>query len=188
MPTQDSSPPPPFLATLALGGGCFWCLEGVFAALRGVQAAESGYSNGQPPPISYEQVCTGSTGCAEVVHISYDPAQISCAQLLQVFFAIHDPTTLNRQGADVGTQYRSGIYYTQAAQAATAQQCIAQLEAEHGIRIVTEVLPLQHYQRAEDYHQHYAAQNAQQPYCQFVALPKLAKAKSVFAKWMKSEQ
>ena len=108
------------LEILALGGGCFWCLEGAFARLKGVQMVECGYSNGQTPPISYEQVCTGQTGCVEVVRLQYDPKQISTQALLQVFFALHDPTTLNRQGADVGTQYRSGIYTTTAEQAQAA--------------------------------------------------------------------
>ena len=168
---------------LALGGGCFWCLEGAFAALRGVQAVECGYSNGQPPPVTYEQVCTGQTGCAEVLHIHYDPAQISTAQLLQVFFALHDPSTPNRQGADVGTQYRSGIYTTTAEQAQAAHAAIAQLAAQ-GVHAVTEVQPLAHYQKAEDYHQGYAQRHPDQPYCRLVALPKLDKAKAQFGAWM----
>ena len=170
-------------AMLALGGGCFWCLEGAFTALRGVQAVECGYSNGQPPPVTYEQVCTGQTGCAEVLHIHYDPAQISTAQLLQVFFALHDPSTPNRQGADVGTQYRSGIYTTTAEQAQAAHAAIADL-AQQGIHAVTEVAPLQNYQKAEDYHQGYAQQHPQQPYCRLVALPKLEKAQAQFGAWM----
>ena len=173
----------PSSAVLALGGGCFWCLEGAFAALRGVQAVECGYSNGQPAPISYEAVCTGQTGCAEVVHIRYDPAQITTAQLLQVFFALHDPSTLNRQGADVGTQYRSGIYTTSAEQNQAAHAAIADL-AQQGIHAVTEVAPLQNYQKAEDYHQGYAQQHPQQPYCRLVALPKLEKARAQFGAWM----
>jgi peptide-methionine (S)-S-oxide reductase len=148
-----------------------------------VQAVECGYSNGQKPPISYEQVCTGQTGCAEVVLVHYDSAQISCAQLLEVFFALHDPSTRNRQGADVGTQYRSGVYYTQPEQALAAQAAIAQLAAQ-GIHATTEVQPLANYQAAEAYHQGYAARNPQQPYCRLVALPKLDKAKAQFGAWM----
>lgn len=183
---QDTARPwKPELQSIALGGGCFWCLDGAFAALRGVQAVECGYSNGQPPPVSYEQVCTGKTGCVEVVRISYDPAQISTAQLLDVFFALHDPSTLNRQGADVGTQYRSGVYYTKPAQAQAAHAAIERLAQEQGIQAVTEVLPLQHYQAAESYHQGYAANNPNQPYCRFVALPKLDKAKAQFVAWLK---
>ena len=172
------------LEILALGGGCFWCLEGAFAALQGVQSVECGYSNGQIPPITYEQVCTGQTACVEVVLVSYDPAQISTKQLLQMFFALHDPTTRNRQGADVGTQYRSGIYTTTAEQAQAAHTAIADL-AKQGIHAVTEVLALQNYQKAEDYHQGYAEQHPQQPYCRLVALPKLEKAKSQFGSWMR---
>jgi peptide-methionine (S)-S-oxide reductase len=171
--------------TIVLAGGCFWCLEGTFAALRGVQAVECGYSNGQPPPITYEQVCTGQTGCVEVLRLQYDPAQISTAQLLQVFFALHDPTTLNRQGADVGTQYRSGIYTTTAEQIQAAHAAIATLAHERGISAVTEVQPLQHYQAAEDYHQGYAQRHPDQPYCRLVALPKLDKAKAQFSAWMR---
>lgn len=180
----EKQSPAPHCTTLALGGGCFWCLEGAFAALRGVQAVECGYSNGQAEGVTYEAVCTGKTGCVEVVRIDYDPEQISCAQLLQVFFALHDPTTLNRQGADVGTQYRSGVYYTQPEQAQAARAAIAQLAAQ-GIDAVTEVLPLQHYHPAEAYHQGYAQRNPSQPYCRLVALPKLAKASAQFAAWMK---
>lgn len=172
------------LEILALGGGCFWCLEGAFARLKGVQMVECGYSNGQTPPISYEQVCTGQTGCVEVVRLQYDPKHISIQALLQVFFALHDPTTLNRQGADVGTQYRSGIYTTTAEQAQAAHSAIADL-AKQGVHAVTEVLPLQNYQKAEDYHQGYAEQHPEQPYCRLVALPKLEKAKNLFATWMR---
>ena len=173
------------MSRITLGGGCFWCLEGPFAALRGVLAVECGYSNGQPPPISYEDVCTGKTGCVEVVQVRYDPAQISVEQLLAVFFALHDPTTPNRQGADVGTQYRSGVYYSDAAQAAAAHAAVAQTQAALGRAVVTEVQPLQHYQAAEAYHQGYAAAHADQPYCRFVALPKLEKAQNQFAAWLK---
>jgi peptide-methionine (S)-S-oxide reductase len=169
---------------LAFGGGCFWCLESPFAALQGVQSVECGYSNGQLPPVTYEQVCTGQTECAEVVKVRYDPTRISPSQLLQVFFALHDPSTLNRQGADVGTQYRSGIYTTTADQVQAAHNAIADL-SKQGIHAVTEVLPLQNYQKAEDYHQGYAAKHPQQPYCRLVALPKLAKAQDQFGSWMR---
>ncbi len=168
------------LHTLALAGGCFWCIEGIFAALRGVELAESGYSNGRPGPVTYEQVCQGDTGYAEVVLLRYQPAIISCQQLLEVFFTVHDGSQLNRQGADVGTQYRSGIYTTTAQQADCARQFIAQIEAEQGIKIVTEVLPLADYQRAEEGHQNYFALHPQQPYCQAVAAPKMRKAMQHF--------
>ena len=171
--------------TITLGGGCFWCTEGIFAALRGMLKVESGYSNGMAPPISYEAVCSGTTGCVEVTRLQFDPSIISLTQILQVFFDIHDPTTLNRQGADVGTQYRSGVYYENAAQAQTARDVIAKIEREQKINIVTEVLPLERYQAAEDYHQDYLANNPRQPYCQMVAAPKLAKARRDFAPLLK---
>lgn len=171
--------------SITLGGGCFWCTECVFAELRGVLKVESGYSNGMAPPISYEAVCSGTTGCVEVTRITFEPSLISLTQLLEVFFAIHDPTTLNRQGADVGTQYRSGVYYEDEGQAQVARELIAKIEREQKISIVTEVLPLERYQAAEDYHQDYLANNPRQPYCQFVAAPKLAKARQTFKHLLK---
>lgn len=169
--------------TLVLGGGCFWCTEAVYKEVRGVLDVESGYSNGQAERPSYEAVCTGRTGCAEVVKLVYDPAQVSTRQLLEIFFAVHDPTTPDRQGNDVGTQYRSGIYHTSDEQRATAQALIDELTAADafGAPIVTEVLPLQHYWPAEDYHQDFFERNPHQGYCMAVAAPKVAKFRKTFA-------
>ena len=170
--TQDMS-----LEVATLGGGCFWCLEAVFDKLKGVLRVESGYSGGTVPNPTYKQVCTGMTGHAEVVQITFDPAVITFRELLEVFFDIHDPTTLNRQGADVGTQYRSVIFYHSDAQKATAEDLIAELEAARVWKspIVTEVTPFAVFYKAEDYHQEYYHQNQQQPYCRAVIAPKLAK-------------
>lgn len=170
--------------TLVLGGGCFWCLEAVFKEVRGVLDVESGYSNGQARQPSYEEVCTGATGCNEVVKLVYDPAQVSTRELLEIFFVIHDPTTLNRQGNDAGTQYRSGIYFTTEEQRVTAQALIDELIAADafGRPIVTELLPLQHYWPAEDYHQDFFERNPYQGYCMAVAAPKVAKFRKTFAR------
>ncbi len=170
--------------TLALGGGCFWCTEAVYVKVRGVSDVESGYSNGQTVAPTYEQVCTGRTGHNEVVKLVYDPAQISTRELLEIFFVIHDPTTLNRQGHDVGTQYRSGIYFTTPEQAAVAQALIAELNAAQafGQPIVTEVQPLTNYSAAEDYHQDFFERNPYQGYCLAVAAPKVAKFRQTFAR------
>ena len=169
--------------TITLGGGCFWCTEAVYVRLRGVLDVESGYCNGQATPPSYEAVCSGRTGCVEVVRLRFDPAQVSLRQILEVFFVVHDPTTLNRQGNDVGTQYRSGIYTENAAQDAVARALIAELEAAraYDAPIVTEVLPLAHYWPAEDYHQDYFAQHPNQGYCAFVVGPKVQKFRQTFA-------
>ena len=180
MSTDANSP-----STITLAGGCFWCLEAVFQRLRGVLAVESGYSNGQGGTPSYEQVCSGATGHAEVVQVRFDSAQISLAELLQVFFATHDPTTLNRQGADVGTQYRSGIYYADEAQHAVARQVLGEAQAAHGGRVVTELLPLSGYVRAEDYHQRYFERNPQAGYCAFVVAPKVQKFSKTFARLLR---
>jgi peptide-methionine (S)-S-oxide reductase len=163
------------VATLA--GGCFWCLEAVFDDLRGVEDVVSGYSGGTIPNPTYEQVCTGTTGHAEVVQVTFDPAVISFRDLLEVFFSIHDPTTLNRQGADVGTQYRSAILYHTPAQQATAEAVIRDLTAArmYGNPIVTEVTPFRAFYPAEDYHQRYFERNPNQPYCRVVVAPKVAK-------------
>lgn len=166
--------------SITLAGGCFWCLEAVFLRLRGVLSVESGYSNGKGGSPSYEQVCSGSTGHAEVVQIRFDPAEVSLSQLLQVFFHVHDPTTLNRQGADVGTQYRSGIYYTDESQHAVARQVLGEAQAAHGGLVVTELLPLSGYSRAEDYHQRYFERNPQAGYCAFVVAPKVEKFRKTF--------
>lgn len=160
-----------------LAGGCFWCLEAVFDELRGVTDVVSGYSGGHLPTPTYEQVCTGTTGHAEVVRVTFDPDVISCRDLLKVFFAIHDPTALNRQGPDVGTQYRSAIFYHNHEQRETAERLIEELEKQ-GIwdaPIVTEVVPFQAFYPAEDYHQEYFRRNPNQPYCRAVVAPKVAK-------------
>jgi peptide-methionine (S)-S-oxide reductase len=170
--------------TLVLGGGCFWCTEAVFKEVRGVTDVESGYSNGQAAQPSYEAVCTGRTGCNEVVKLSYDPAQVSTRELLEIFFVIHDPTTPNRQGNDVGTQYRSGIYFTTSEQQQVAQELMQELAADnaYGAPIVTELLPLSNYWPAEDYHQDFFERNPYQGYCMAVAAPKVAKFRKTFAR------
>lgn len=173
-----------FKQTIVLGGGCFWCTEAVFVAVRGVLDVESGYSNGQIERPSYEQVCTGRTGHNEVVKLVFDPALISLREILEIFFVIHDPTTLNRQGNDVGTQYRSGIYTSSSDQQAVAQAVIAEMAASGTYRqpIVTEVLSLANYWPAEDYHQDFFARNPGQGYCVAVAAPKVAKFRKTFAR------
>lgn len=173
--------------TIVLAGGCFWCTEAVFVRVKGVLDVESGYSNGHVPQPSYEAVCSGQTGHAEVVKLTFDPAVIGLRQLLHIFFAIHDPTTPNRQGHDVGTQYRSGIYCTTPEQERVARHVIAELQAEEvfDAPIVTEVQPLHHYWPAEDYHQDFFARNPTQGYCLAVAAPKVAKLRQVFAQWVR---
>jgi peptide-methionine (S)-S-oxide reductase len=169
--------------TLVLGGGCFWCTEAVYKEVRGVLDVESGYSNGQAHQPSYEDVCTGTTGCNEVVRLVYDPSQVSTRELLEIFFLIHDPTTLNRQGNDVGTQYRSGIYFTSEEQQQTAQALLDELARDNifGRPVVTELLPLANYWPAEDYHQDFFERNPHQGYCMAVAAPKVAKFRKTFA-------
>ena len=165
------------LEVATLGGGCFWCLEAVYDQLRGVADVVSGYAGGHVTEPSYEQVCGGRTGHAEVVQVTFDPAVITYRQVLEVFFSIHDPTTLNRQGADVGPQYRSAIFYHSPEQKAAAEELIGEL-AEKQLwdgRIVTEVTPFEKFYPAEDYHQEYFARNPNQGYCQFVVAPKVAK-------------
>ncbi len=171
-----------------LGGGCFWCLEAVYEELRGVEKVESGYSGGAVPNPTYRQVCTGTTGHAEVVQVTFDPEVVSFREILEVFFTIHDPTTLNRQGADVGPQYRSAIFYHDEEQRRVAQEVIAKLEAEHLWRdpIVTEVTPFDAFYRAEDYHQEYFRNNAYQPYCQVVIAPKVAKFRNQYLAKLKA--
>lgn len=163
------------VATLA--GGCFWCLEAVYEQLRGVEKVVSGYAGGQVPNPDYESVCTGRTGHAEVVQVTFDPAEVSYREILEVFFTIHDPTTPNRQGADVGTQYRSAIFTHSPEQEATAREVIRDVE-EEGVwenPIVTQLEPLREFYPAEAYHQHYFARNPGQGYCQVVIAPKVAK-------------
>jgi len=163
------------VATLA--GGCFWCLEAVFEEMRGVESVKSGYAGGIVPNPRYDDVCTGRTGHAEVVQVAFDPAQVSYRELLEVFFTIHDPTTLNQQGADRGTQYRSAIFTHSPEQERTAREVIQDLEAEAvwDDPIVTQVEPLTQFYPAEDYHDAYYRRNARQPYCQVVIAPKVAK-------------
>jgi peptide-methionine (S)-S-oxide reductase len=169
------------IATLA--GGCFWCFEAVFRQLKGVDKAVSGYIGGHVDNPTYKQVCGGDTGHAEAVQITFDPALITFGDLLEVFFALHDPTTLNRQGNDIGTQYRSGIFYHSAQQLATARQFIAELDAAHhwSAPVVTEITAASTFYPAEDYHQDYFANNAGQPYCQMVVAPKVTKVRKYFA-------
>ncbi len=167
--------------TITLAGGCFWCVEAVYEKVRGVVAVESGYSNGQTPRPSYEQVCSGRTGHAEVVRVRFDPAEITLREVLEIFFVVHDPTQLNRQGNDVGTQYRSAIYWHEPAQEAVAREVIAEVNAKLGGRVVTELQPEANYHRAEDYHQHYYANHPEQGYCAFVVAPKVEKFRRTFA-------
>jgi peptide-methionine (S)-S-oxide reductase len=171
------------LQTIVLGGGCFWCTEAVYVKVKGITDVESGYSNGQPQRPSYEQVCTGTTGHNEVVKLTYDPAQISLGQILEIFFVVHDATTLNQQGNDRGTQYRSGIYFTTLEQKQVADDMIRQMGQDKlfGRPIVTEVLPLSNYWPAEDYHQDFFEKNPTQGYCVAVAGPKVAKFRKTFA-------
>jgi peptide-methionine (S)-S-oxide reductase len=171
-----------------LGGGCFWCLEAVYDELRGVQQVESGYSGGEVPDPTYRQVCTGTTGHAEVVQVTFDPEVVSFREILEVYFTIHDPTTLNRQGADVGPQYRSAIFYHDEDQRRVAEEVISDLEAE-GVwddPIVTEVTPFDTYYVAEDYHQEYYRNNGYQPYCQVVIAPKVAKFRKQYLERLKA--
>ena len=166
--------------TITLGGGCFWCLEAVYELVDGVIAVESGYCNGHVSNPSYEQVCGGDTGHVEVVRVSFDVERIGLREMLEIFFHIHDPTTLNRQGNDVGTQYRSGIYIDEAGHESVARQVLSKAQAAHGGRVVTELLPLANYTKAEAYHQHYFANHPGQGYCAFVVAPKVEKFRRTF--------
>jgi peptide-methionine (S)-S-oxide reductase len=172
--------------TITLGGGCFWCLEAVYERVDGVTAVESGYANGHVRNPTYEQVCGGDTGHAEVVRVSFDTERLSLREVLEIFFTIHDPTTLNRQGNDVGSQYRSGIYFRDAEQEKTAREVLAEVNALHKGRAVTEILPEAGYSRAEAYHQHYFANNPNQGYCAFVVAPKVEKFRKTFANRVKA--
>ena len=175
------------LQTLVLGGGCFWCTEAVYVQVRGVLDVESGYCNGDLPEPNYEMVCSGASGYCEVVKLIYDPAQVSSRELLEIFFVVHDPTTLNRQGNDSGSQYRSGIYFSSTEQEQVARELLAELEASGVYRspVVTELLPLDKYSPAEDYHQDYFERNPNQGYCMAVAAPKVAKFRKTFARLQK---
>ncbi|MGQ0640795.1 MAG: peptide-methionine (S)-S-oxide reductase MsrA [Gemmatimonadaceae bacterium] len=174
------------LATL--GGGCFWCLEAVYQQLDGVEGVVSGYAGGHVENPTYEQVCGKKTGHAEVVQVTFDPARVSYRDLLEVFFTIHDPTTENRQGNDVGPQYRSVIFYHDDGQRRAAEAIVAELAAEHAFEaaIVTEVKPLTRFYAAEEYHQNYYVQNTVQPYCTYVISPKLAKFRTKFAERLRA--
>ena len=169
------------------GGGCFWCVEAVYLELQGIHKVTSGYAGGDTDNPTYEDICRGDTNHAEVILIDFDEAQISYAQLLDVFFATHDPTTLNRQGNDVGTQYRSVIYYFNDAQRADAEQAINDLKAE-GLDIVTELSPVPTFYSAEDYHQNFYARNPSQGYCNFAIPPKLMKLRSKFQALLKDSK
>jgi peptide-methionine (S)-S-oxide reductase len=173
---------PPRLAKATFAGGCFWCTEAVYAELKGVKSVTSGYIGGKVPNPTYKDVCTGLTGHAEAIEIEYDPAVVSFEKLLEVFFATHDPTTLNRQGADVGTQYRSGVYYHDDEQKRIAEQVIAKLDGAKVFpgKIVTEVTKASIFYPAEGYHQDYFAKNPGDRYCNAVAAPKVAKVRKVF--------
>jgi peptide-methionine (S)-S-oxide reductase len=170
-----------------LGAGCFWCVEAVFDDLKGVQSVESGYTGGRTVNPSYDDICGGDTGHAEVVRVTFDPQVVSFADILRVFFTVHDPTTLNRQGNDVGTQYRSAIFYHSEEQKKTALEVIAEVnrEAIWGGQVVTEVVPAATYYMAEKYHQEYFANNPNQPYCLFVVAPKVKKFREKFAARLK---
>lgn len=182
----DGSPPP--LQEAYLAGGCFWCVEAVFEELKGVKSAVSGYTGGAAPRPTYQQVCNGTTGHAEAVRVTFDPAVISYRQLLDVFFVVHDPTTLDRQGADVGTQYRSAIFYTSEGQKRDAEQAKRDVEAsgEWGAPLVTQIVPLTEFYAAEEYHQDYYTANPQQPYCRAVISPKMQKFHKRFANLLKN--
>jgi peptide-methionine (S)-S-oxide reductase len=183
---MTASQPP--LQTIILGGGCFWCTEAVYVQVKGVVDVESGYTNGQMHQPSYEDVCTGTTGCNEVVKLVYDPAQISTREILEIFFVIHDPTTLNRQGNDSGTQYRSGIYFSTPDQQTVAREVMAEMAASgiYSRPIVTELLPVDSYWPAEAYHQDYFERNPHQGYCMAVAAPKVVKFRKTFARLQKA--
>jgi len=170
------------LETATLGGGCFWCSEAVFDSLKGVESVVSGYSGGHQENPTYTEVCTGSTGHAEVVNVNFDPSVISFKEVLQIFFATHDPTTLNRQGHDVGTQYRSAVFYHSEEQKRVAEEVIREINEQeiYDDPIVTEVTEFTNFYSAEDYHQDYFANNPDQPYCSAVVAPKVAKFRKVF--------
>ena len=185
----ETSPPSALGTELAtVGGGCFWCLEAVFDQVKGVESVESGYMGGGRPNPTYEAVCTGRTGYAEIIQIRFDPNVISFRELLEIFFGTHDPTTLNRQGNDAGTQYRSAIFYHSSEQEATAKGVIEQLTKDQlfDSPIVTEVVPASTFYMAEQYHQEYFSQNPSQPYCAYLIGPKVAKFRQQFTDKLKS--
>ncbi|MBS1835615.1 MAG: peptide-methionine (S)-S-oxide reductase MsrA [Acidobacteria bacterium] len=169
------------METITLGGGCFWCLEAVYDDMRGVVSVESGYMGGHVDQPTYSAVCMGNTGHAEVVRVTYDPAVVSTREVLEVFFAMHDPTTLNRQGNDTGTQYRSAIFYDSQEQRQVAEEVMREVAPLFDDPIVTELMPASEFFIAEDYHQEYFANNPYQPYCMFAVAPKLAKFRKKYA-------
>jgi peptide-methionine (S)-S-oxide reductase len=175
------------LEVATLAGGCFWCLEAVFREVEGVEYLVSGYTGGTTANPTYEQVCTGRTGHAEAVQVSFNPSKISYREILEIFFSIHDPTTLNRQGADVGTQYRSAIFYHNEQQKAVAEELIRELDEAHlwNKPIVTQVVPLDEFYSAEDYHREYFSRHPEQAYCQMVISPKVSKFRKQWAKRLK---
>jgi len=180
--------PSPNKEVITLGGGCFWCLDAVFADIRGVEQVLSGYSGGKVANPTYDDVCTGTTGHAEVTEITFDPAIVSLRELLKIFFTLHDPTTKDRQGNDVGPQYRSVIFYRDATQKAVAEEVIAEISASNvwDGKIVTELQPFKAFYRAEDYHQDYYRKNPLQPYCLFVIRPKVAKLRKTYLQMLKA--
>jgi peptide-methionine (S)-S-oxide reductase len=186
--SDKMEPLPPGLETATLGGGCFWCVEAVFADFQGVHKVESGYAGGKTDNPTYKEVCSGTTGHAEVIQVHFDPKVISYDEILNVFFHAHDPTTLNRQGGDVGTQYRSVIFYDSEAQRKTAEAAMEKAAKLWSDPIVTEISPLPKYFPAEDYHQDYFALNGSQPYCRMVIAPKLQKIRKEFAHRLKSAE
>jgi peptide-methionine (S)-S-oxide reductase len=174
------------MQTITLGGGCFWCTEAVYEQVDGVLAVESGYSNGHVRNPSYAQVCEGDTGHNEVVKVSFDADRITLREVLEIFFVVHDPTTLNRQGNDVGTQYRSGIYLHDPTQEAVVREVLDEVNELNRGRVVTEVEPVDNYWRAEDYHQHYFANHPGQGYCAMVVAPKVEKFRRTFRQRVKA--
>jgi peptide-methionine (S)-S-oxide reductase len=173
--------------TATLGGGCFWCVEAFFIALKGVESVKSGYMGGKTHNPSYKEICTGSTGHAEVIAVEFDPAVISYQNIISIFLTVHDPTTLNRQGNDKGTQYRSVVFYHSEEQKATAEAVIAQFEQDKiwDSPIVTEVSPAAVFYLAENYHQNYFALNGSQPYCSIVIAPKVVKFRNLYSQFLK---
>jgi peptide-methionine (S)-S-oxide reductase len=185
-PNQNANAPQS-AEVATLGGGCFWCVEAVFDELKGVERVESGYAGGRIENPSYRQVCSGTTGHAEVIQITFDPQVVTFREVLEIFFAVHNPTTLNRQGADVGTQYRSVIFYHDEAQRATAQEVIDEINAAKtwDAPVVTEVAPFEKFYEAEDYHQEYFRLHGTEPYCQMVIAPKMSKFREYYRERLK---
>jgi methionine-S-sulfoxide reductase len=184
---SPTTSPPPYVETITLAGGCFWCLDAVYDQILGVTAVESGYSGGTVKNPTYRQVCEGNTGHAEVVQVTFDPKVVTLRDLLEVFFVIHDPTTPNQQGADVGTQYRSAIFYRSPEQERVAREVIAEIAREGMVDdpVVTQIVPFQEFFKAEDYHQDYYENNPTQGYCRAVISPKLSKFRAKFAKLLR---